>query len=147
LSGGSSAGNKDYTINIMDKLGKVMFHGIAIKPGKPTLMAECRDKYIIGLPGHPLSCAVVYKFIISKFIDALHGRNKEEIFIEAVIADNYHKAKGREEYLPVILESGTAHPLYAKSSAMSVMAKCSGFVRIGREIEGISKGQKVKVLI
>jgi molybdopterin molybdotransferase len=146
LSGGSSAGNRDFTINIMESLGEVLFHGIAIKPGKPTLAAKCGNKFIIGLPGHPLSCAVVYKFVISKLIDGLYERKKREIYIEGVMGENYHKAKGREEYLPVSINNGIIYPLYAKSSAMSIMAKADGFIRIERDVEGIAKGEKVKVL-
>jgi molybdopterin molybdotransferase len=146
LSGGSSAGSRDFAQNIMEMLGDVLFHGIAIKPGKPTLAAKCGDKYIIGLPGHPLSCAVVYKFVISKVIDMLSEKEVKESYIECVIGENYHKAKGREEYLPVSIKEGAAYPMYAKSSAMSVMARCDGFVRISRDVEGITKGEKVRVL-
>lgn len=146
LSGGSSAGSRDYAQNIMEMLGEVLFHGIAIKPGKPTLAAKCGDKIIIGLPGHPLSCAVVYKFVISKIINLIYDRKVKEFYIESTMGENYHKAKGREEYLPVFINEEIAYPVYAKSSAMSVMAKCDGFIRINRDVEGITKGEKVRVL-
>ncbi len=147
LSGGSSAGNRDFTINIMERLGRVLFHGIAVKPGKPTLMADCHGKYIIGLPGHPLSCAVVYRFIIKKLIDSMYCRKRDELYIEGAMAQNYHKAKGREEYLPVTIKDGIVNPIYVKSSAISVIARCRGFVRIERDAEGILEGQRVEVLL
>jgi molybdopterin molybdotransferase len=146
LSGGSSAGSRDYAQNIMEMLGEVLFHGIAIKPGKPTLAAKYGNKLIIGLPGHPLSCAVVYKFVISKIINLIYEKEMKEVYIECVMGENYHKAKGREEYLPVLIKEEAAYPMYAKSSAMSVMAKCHGFIRINRDVEGITKGEKVRVL-
>jgi len=146
ISGGSSAGNRDFTINIMERLGEVLFHGIAIKPGKPTLMAKVGEKFIVGLPGHPLSCAVVYRFIMSELIDKMLGRIKKDNSIILKMGENYHKAKGREEYLPVKIEGGFAYPIYAKSSAISVMAKCDGFIKIERDLEGIVKEQEVKVM-
>lgn len=146
ISGGSSAGNKDYTIDIMEKHGKVLFHGLAIKPGKPTLMADCDGKYIMGLPGHPLSCAVVYRFVVRKILDKMYGRQGDDIQIEGIMGVNYHKAKGREEYLPIKLEEGVIYPLYAKSSAISVLSKADGFIRLPRDCEGIKKGEKIIVL-
>jgi molybdopterin molybdotransferase len=131
----------------MERLGRVLFHGIAVKPGKPTLMANCQGKYIIGLPGHPLSCAVVYRFIVKKLIDSMYGRKREEKYTEGIMAQNYHKAKGREEYLPVALNHGIATPIYVKSSAISVLARCSGFVKIERDAEGIMEGQRIRVLL
>ncbi|MEG0371378.1 MAG: molybdopterin molybdotransferase MoeA, partial [Clostridium sp.] len=147
MSGGSSAGNKDFTEKVMTSLGELMFHGLAIKPGKPTLMARCNeDKFIIGLPGHPLACTIVYRFIISKLINKLMGKNTTIIEHTVEISENYHKARGREEYLPVIIRGEIAYPLHAKSSAMSVMARCNGVIRIDRDVEGIQKGEKVKVM-
>lgn len=146
ISGGSSAGNRDFTINIMERLGEVLFHGIAIKPGKPTLMASVGEKFIVGLPGHPLSCAVVYRFIMSKLIDKMLGRVKKDNSLVLTMGENYHKAKGREEYLPVRIEGDFAYPIYAKSSAISVMARCDGFIKIDRDLEGIQSGEKVVVL-
>ncbi|MEG2338507.1 MAG: molybdopterin molybdotransferase MoeA [Clostridium sp.] len=150
MSGGSSAGCKDYTEKIMESFGEVLFHGLAIKPGKPTLMAKCnidgRDKYIVGLPGHPLACSIVYKYIVSALIDRLHSKTPYKIEHYAYITENYHKAKGREEYLPVYVEGENAYPLYAKSSAMSIMAKCNGVIKIERDVEGILKNEKVKVM-
>lgn len=146
ISGGSSAGNRDFTINIMERLGEVLFHGIAIKPGKPTLMARVGEKFIVGLPGHPLSCAVVYRFIMAKLIDKMLGRVKKDNSLVLNMGENYHKAKGREEYLPVRIEGDLAYPIYAKSSAISVMARCDGFIKIDRDLEGIQSGEKVVVL-
>ncbi|EYE88341.1 hypothetical protein Q428_08515 [Fervidicella metallireducens AeB] len=146
ISGGSSAGNKDFTIDIMERHGKVLFHGLAIKPGKPTLMSECNGKYIIGLPGHPLSCAVVYKFIVKKILDKMYGRITDDINTEGTMGVNYHKARGREEYLPVKIEEGVIYPLYAKSSAISVLSKADGFIKLPRDCEGIEKGEKIIVM-
>ncbi|MEF9951476.1 MAG: molybdopterin molybdotransferase MoeA [Clostridium sp.] len=150
MSGGSSAGCKDFTEKIMESFGEVLFHGLAIKPGKPTLMAKCNvngeEKYIIGLPGHPLACSIVYKYIISYLINSLQGKTTNKIEHFAYITENYHKAKGREEYLPVYVDGEMAYPLYAKSSAMSIMAKCNGVIKIDRDVEGILKNEKVKVM-
>lgn len=147
LSGGSSAGNKDFTKKVMKSFGEIMFHGLSVKPGKPTLMAKCSgNKYIVGLPGHPLSCTIVYKYIISKLINKLYGKKSTIIEIECEFAENFHKAVGREEYLPVLVKEGKAYPIRVKSSALSAIAKCNGIVRIDRDTEGIEKGEKVIVM-
>ncbi|KMT22700.1 molybdopterin molybdotransferase MoeA [Clostridium cylindrosporum] len=147
LSGGSSAGNKDFSEKTMLALGELMFHGLAVKPGKPTLMAKCEgNKYIVGLPGHPLACTIIYKFVISKLIDKMYGRRANKIEQTLEFGENYHKARGREEYLTVTIKDGIAYPIHAKSSAMSVMAKCDGIVKIDRDVEGLQKGDKVKVM-
>lgn len=147
LSGGSSVGKKDFTEKVMRQLGDIMFHGIAVKPGKPTLMARCKNnKYIVGFPGHPMACTIVYKFIISKFINKLYGRNLKKVYNILEFGENYHKSIGREEYLPVSVIDDIPYPIYAKSSALSTMARCDGIIKIDRNIEGIRKGEKVKVM-
>lgn len=147
LSGGSSAGNKDFTEKVMSSLGEVMFHGLSVKPGKPTLMAKCNgNKYIVGLPGHPLACTIVYKYIISKLINQLYGKKSTIFEMEYEFGENYHKAVGREEYVPVLIKEGKVYPIHAKSSALSAIAKCNGIVRIDRDTEGIEKGEKVIVM-
>lgn len=147
LSGGSSAGNKDFTEKIISELGELMFHGLSIKPGKPTLMGRCSgNKYIIGFPGHPLACMIVYKFIISKLINHLYGKKENITYQVLEFGENYHKSKGREEYLAIRIEDNKAYPIHAKSSAMSVMIKCDGILKIDRDIEGYQKGDKVNVM-
>ncbi|NFS06329.1 molybdopterin molybdotransferase MoeA [Clostridium botulinum] len=151
ISGGSSVGKKDITIDVINSLGDpgVFVHGIAIKPGKPTIIGNVKDKIVFGLPGHPLSAAIVYKIIAKHYIDKIAGA-KEEVFpIICKFNINYHSAKGREEYLPVTLNwqenEIIASPIFSKSGLISGFSKAYGFIKIDKNLEGIKKDEKVFV--
>ncbi|KEI89755.1 molybdopterin biosynthesis protein MoeA [Clostridium botulinum A2B3 87] len=151
ISGGSSVGKKDVTIDVINSLGDpgVFVHGIAIKPGKPTIIGKAKDKIVFGLPGHPLSAAIVYKIIAKHYIDKIAGA-KEEVFpIICKFNINYHSAKGREEYLPVTLNwqenEIIASPIFSKSGLISGFSKAYGFIKIDKNLEGIKKDEKVFV--
>ncbi|PIH05558.1 molybdopterin molybdotransferase MoeA [Clostridium combesii] len=151
ISGGSSVGKKDVTIDVINSLGDpgVFVHGIAIKPGKPTIIGKAKDKIVFGLPGHPLSAAIVYKVIVKYYIDKIAGI-KEKVFpIVCKFNINYHSAKGREEYLPVTLNwqenEIIASPIFSKSGLISGFSKAYGFIKIDKNLEGIKKDEKVFV--
>ncbi|RDY27200.1 molybdopterin molybdenumtransferase MoeA [Romboutsia weinsteinii] len=150
ISGGSSVGKKDETVRAIQsfKNSKVLVEGIAMKPGKPTIIAEVNKKLVLGLPGHPLSCAFVVEAILKPFILSLF-EEKSQRYLVCEFKYNYHKAKGREEYLAVdISEEGgklLCTPILAKSSMIKHFANCDGYIRIDRDLEGIHKGESVKV--
>jgi len=66
MSGGSSVGKKDHTVNVINSVGEILVHGISVKPGKPTIVGKAGEKIIFGLPGHPLACAVIFKIIVKQ---------------------------------------------------------------------------------
>lgn len=151
ISGGSSVGKKDVTIDVINSLGDpgVFVHGIAIKPGKPTIIGNVKDKIVFGLPGHPLSAAIVYKVVVKYYIDKIVGV-KEDVFPTICKFNiNYHSAKGREEYLPVTLnwqeDEIIASPVFSKSGLISGFSKAYGFIKIDKNLEGIKKDEKVFV--
>lgn len=152
ISGGSSVGKKDETLRAIKSFdnSEILIEGIAIKPGKPTIIGKIDHKLIIGLPGHPLSCGFVVEAIVKPFIVS-HYEKIENKFVICEFKYNYHKAKGREEYLAVdIIEEGdklVCSPIFSKSSMIKHFAKCDGYLKIGRDLEGIKKGQEVKVYL
>lgn len=153
ISGGSSAGAKDMTVDIINAVGKpgVFVHGIAIKPGKPTIIANVDNKAIFGLPGHPLSAIIVYKAVVEYFIRKYYLDSlEEEETIQAILSSNVHASEGRETYQMVKLEKTEddyfAIPLYSKSGAISILSNADGFIRINVNQEGVMKGEKVKVI-
>ena len=123
LSGGSSAGNKDLTAEIVDSIGKpeVITHGIAMKPGKPTIIGIIeresletdkkkseagfmQNKLVVGLPGHPMAAIVAYDVIVNDFMRKYCFHNEEEpIRLTARISENIHAGEGRETYQLVSL--------------------------------------------
>jgi molybdopterin molybdotransferase len=150
-SGGSSVGKKDNTLNVIKDLegGELLVHGISVKPGKPTIIGKANGKIIFGLPGHPLACAVIFQIIVKFYIDKLTGYENKDFPVACKFKLNYHKAKGREEYLPVTIEEKgnelVAQPVFGKSGLITSFSKAWGYIKIERNEEGIREGQIVKV--
>jgi len=161
ISGGSSVGVKDITIDILNSLGKpgVILHGVSIKPGKPTILASIDGKPVIGLPGHPSSSWTIFNVLIRPIIRSLRGeglysegRIKNEI--SAFLSRNLVSDKGREEYIPVNiirkeeLVDGIeyiAEPIPGKSSLITTLVEADGFIRVDTFQEGLYEGDIVKV--
>lgn len=154
ISGGSSVGNKDETFNVINTLGApgVLVHGIAVKPGKPTIIGKAHGKAIIGLPGHPASAYVIFKIFVSQLLEIMNGIDGElHNMTMATMAYNYPSNNGREEFLPVRLEKvdgiSSAVPVLGKSGLITLLTQANGLVHIARGSEGLMKGQKVLVRV
>lgn len=151
ISGGSSVGKKDQTLKVMKSLGgsSILVHGMAIKPGKPTVIGKSGKKIIFGLPGHPLACVVVFKAVVKHYMDRTTGELDVDYPIPCSFSLNYHKAKGREEYLPVNIElidgNRVAVPIFAQSGIITAFSRAWGFVKIDRNLEGLREGDRVLV--
>ncbi|WP_184310363.1 molybdopterin molybdotransferase MoeA [Anaerosolibacter carboniphilus] len=154
ISGGSSVGTKDVTAKVINDLGTpgVFVHGIAIKPGKPTIIGKTNHKAVFGLPGHPVSAIIVCKVFLGYLLDRLQAQEAgEHKTIYAAAAANIHSSPGKETYQMVILEDQNgeylAKPIHGKSGAITLLTKAHGYIRIDTNKEGIEKGEKVKVVL
>jgi molybdopterin molybdotransferase len=130
----------------------VLVHGIAVKPGKPTIIGKIADKAVIGLPGHPASAYFIFRIFVGHLMHILTRTIKPASdSIKAELATNYPSNHGREEYLPVRLERTesrtTAHPLFGKSGLITLLTSADGYVRIPRSAEGLAAGQDVDVIM
>ena len=156
VSGGSSMGTRDITLEVLNKLGKpgVLIHGVSVRPGKPTVIAIANDKPIFGLPGHPVSAMIIFDLFVRPLISWLQGGdynydsdNPKEV--KAELTCNVVSDSGREDYVRVFMykEKGKfyAEPVLGKSGLISTMVRASGLIKIGLNIEGIEKGSKVMV--
>jgi molybdopterin molybdotransferase len=157
LSGGSSVGIRDLMVEVVSQLSNVeiLAHGVTIRPGKPTLLANQNGKAIIGLPGHPVSALVVAQAFLSPFLHYLQGGKLEKgplgHRIEATLASSVHSTIGLEEYVRVRIEEtadGTAiaHPIFGKSGMLSTLVKADGIIQIPMNAEGLSRGAIVQVI-
>ncbi|MCR5782572.1 MAG: molybdopterin molybdenumtransferase MoeA [Clostridia bacterium] len=146
LSGGSSAGERDLTMAVIDDLGITLIHGIAAKPGKPTVIGKVGDIAVFGLPGHPAAAFFVGQALVKPFLYSLTGRTCRPRYSEYTLALNVPSNHGREEYIPVRIENGEAMPVQAKSGIISVLSKADGYIIIDRNSEGLRAGEKVKVI-
>jgi molybdopterin molybdotransferase len=148
LSGGSSKDDRDMTAGVIAGAGEVLIHGIAIAPGKPTIIGRIAGKPVFGLPGHPASAFVVLIAIVRPLLDTMLGQKKPLLrTVQATLAENIPSQRGREEYVRVRVENGTATPLFGKSGLLNTLVKSDGLVCIPAGYEGLEKGSRVEVML
>jgi len=145
FSGGSSLGRSDLAPEVLGKLGSLLFHGIAVKPGKPTVAGVVRGKIVIGLPGYPVSALSNVYILVAPLIERMTGATGITRFTRAMLAQKVASTVGRYEFLPVRLEGEFAHPVMRGSSAITTLARAHGFVEIPENVEVVEKGTPVTV--
>lgn len=151
LSGGSSVGARDYSAQLIAELGDpgVLFHGLALRPGKPTIGGIVDGKLILGLPGHPASAMVVFDAIVKPWLDASVLRAQSYPEPEGILTQNLYSGTGREEFVRVRLcpeaNDWRVEPIRGKSGLISTMVQADAFVHIGLDTEGIEAGKRVKI--
>jgi len=150
LCSGTSAGREDYTKNIIENLGEVVTHGVAIKPGKPVILAIINDKPVIGIPGYPVSAYIVYKNIVLPTIQSLQGLETEPgVNIQATLTKRLVSSLKHKEFVRVKLgkigDKFIATPLSRGAGAGMSLVKADGFCIIDQELEGLEAGATVQV--
>lgn len=145
LSGGSSLGGGDLVGEAFEEVGKMLVHGVAVKPGKPVVIGLAGNKLLIGLPGYPMSALSDYYIFVQPFLRRASGRVSAASFVEATLSRKHPSTVGRYEFLPVRLDGGEAIPLTKGSSAISALAEADGFVEIDENTEVLEKSQVVRV--
>ena len=124
----------------------VLVHGINMKPGKPTIIAEYNNKLFFGLPGQPLSAYMVLDNFMNEIIATIYNSSKIELpYFEGELLMNIHAAKGRRTYQEVNYENGIVTPRFTKAGMISALSKASGYVIIDEFNEGLTAGTMVKV--
>ncbi len=152
LTGGSSIGARDLTAQVLADAGaEIVFHGISVRPGKPTILARAGDKPILGIPGVPVSAQVIFEVFVRPLLWRLGGelaRDPWPARRQARLRRRAPSVAGREDYLRVRLdEEGWAHPVLGGSSALSTLVRADGLVVIPAESEGVAEGDTVEVLL
>jgi len=148
ISGGSSKDERDMVAGIIAEHGRVLIHGIAIAPGKPTIIGQCMKKPVIGLPGHPASAFIVLVAIVRHLIVSMTGETGSRIrTVEATLAQNIPSTRGREDYARVVVTDGIATPLFGKSGLLNTLVKSTGIICIPAESEGLETGIRVEVIL
>lgn len=158
LSGGSSVGARDIAMDAILSLPKaeMLFHGISVSPGKPTIFAKVSGKPLLGLPGYPVSALVIFDLFAAPLIRVMGGENPSTAAqfrktTRALLKTNIASQQGREDYVRVSLEEADgrlyARPLPSKSGAIFTLVKADGMVRIDLNQEGIEQGEEVEVIL
>ena len=151
LSGGSSVGVKDAACRIIESMGSLLLHGIAMKPGKPTIIGKTGVKPLVGLPGHPVAAYFVTKLFILPLLGRLMGRVQENYTTTAKITESVSANHGRAQYHCCRLERQNgelyAYPIRGKSGLITTLAGSDGYFCIDRDCEGLPKYAEIQVTV
>jgi len=157
ISGGSSVGMRDYTIDVIQKLedAEVIAHGVSIQPGKPTILARLNNIPVWGLPGHVASAMIVFHVLVRPFLRHIAGELYPPFYsdktVRARLVRNVASGQGREEYVRVRLEQTDdtidAIPIQGKSGLIRTMVQADGLLTIPENSEGLDQGVFVDVLL
>jgi molybdopterin molybdotransferase len=155
FTAGSSVSVRDLTAQTIDALGQpgVLVHGVNVRPGKPTILAVCDGKAVIGLPGNPVSAMVIAGIFVTPLIDQWLGLQviRPKPSVSARLTVNLSSVSGREDWIAVRLiptENGTdAEPVFGKSNLIFTLARADGLIRIHPDANGLAAGANVKVML
>ncbi len=145
LSGGASGGIRDLTSSIIEELGEVKIHGIAIQPGKPTIIGLIDGKPVFGLPGYPTSCLTNFTLLVAPLLRRLIGREREVRKVKKRLAHKVFSVKGRRQFLPVRIEGEKAVPILKGSGAVTSFIDADGFIEVPENVEILEAGEEVEV--
>ncbi|HEY7441409.1 MAG TPA: gephyrin-like molybdotransferase Glp [Vicinamibacterales bacterium] len=146
VSGGSSVGERDLILDVVAARGHVHFHGIAVKPGKPTLFGSIKGKPVFGMSGYPTSCLInAYVLIIPVLRRIARLPLYEPRVVSARMARRVSSVAGRHQFLTVRVADGLAHPAFKGSGDITSMSQADGFVEIPASIDSVEEGTIVDV--
>jgi molybdenum cofactor synthesis domain-containing protein len=146
FSAGSSVGERDVLVDAVRELGEVFFHGIAVKPGKPTLFGRAGGVLLFGMPGYPTSClsnAYMMLVPVLRRIQRLPERSGERAEVE--LSTRLVSDTGRHQFYTVRLKDGVAHPAFKESGAITSMSEADGYIEIPANVDVVEKGERVLV--
>jgi putative molybdopterin biosynthesis protein len=147
---GSSAGEHDFTGQVIEEEGDLLAHGIDVMPGKPAVLGIVRGKPVIGIPGYPVSAIVIAREILEPLLEKFLGSGPApKLKLKASVPKKIPSRLGLEEFVRVTLgrvgEKLIAVPLGRGAGAITTMVRADGFLRIPSLIEGINAGEEVEI--
>lgn len=153
ITAGSSASARDLTSRVINSLGSpgVLVHGVAIKPGKPTILAICNGKVVIGLPGNPVSALVIAGFFLVPVVESLLGLSNigSHTRLLARLNTNVPSIAGREDWVAGRYDAGAAgtvvDPIFSKSNLIFSLVRANCMIRVPADATGLSAGDMVEV--
>ncbi len=149
ISAGSSVGARDATTDAVASLGKpgIFCHGLAVKPGKPTLLADCDGVPVIGLPGNPLSALVVFRLVGVPVVWRLAGcpAPPPEPSVMASLTRAVPSEAGRRDVVQVRFNDGRVEPLFGASALLSVLTRADGYLVVPEPATGLDAGSQVSI--
>ena len=150
VNAGSSAGTEDYTAGIVEELGTLVVHGVAIRPGHPIVLGVIDDNAVIGIPGYPVSAAIACELFVQPVVEAMLGKNvPPRPNVKAIVTRRVQSPMGEDEFLRVRLgqvgDRLVATPVQRGAGVISSLVRADGLTLIPRSVEGLEAGAEVKV--
>jgi molybdenum cofactor synthesis domain-containing protein len=148
FSGGTSVGERDLILDALGNRGEVLFHGISVKPGKPTAFALVNHKPFFGMPGYPSSCLLNTHILLVpalRFIARLPALERRTITLP--LAQRVVSAKNRHQFYTVRVAGRVAIPAYKASGDITSMSQADGYFEIAAETDAVDQGALVEVTL
>ena len=146
FSGGSSVGERDLILDVVTAKGEMLFHGIAVKPGKPTAFGRINGKLVFGMPGYPSSCLSNAYILLVPALRRM-ARLPDQIIrsIALPLASRVTSAPGRHQFYTVRIENGAAVPAFKASGDITSMSRADGYIEIPADVDVVEAGMGVEV--
>lgn len=150
LNAGASAGTRDYSAKVLAEVGEVIVHGVAIKPGKPVILAMIGDTPVIGLPGYPVSALLTMRIFVREMISFFLGQGQPESeYVDATLSRPLHSAMGVDQFVRITLgrvgDNLMATPSGKGAGAVMSLVRADGLLNVPAGSEGIGAGERVQI--
>jgi molybdenum cofactor synthesis domain-containing protein len=146
FSGGSSVGERDLTLDIVERRGEVIFHGIAVKPGKPTVFGIVSGKPVFGMPGYPTSClSNAYMLLVPALRRTARLPPHRIKTVQLPVSQRIVSTTGRHQFFTVRVVDGQAVPAFKASGDITSMSMADGYIEIPAQTDVVEQGEVVEV--
>ncbi|HTY52589.1 MAG TPA: molybdopterin-binding protein [Methanomicrobiales archaeon] len=151
ISAGSSAGTRDFTAGVIGSLGQLLFHGVAMKPGKPAMLGMIGGKPVLGLPGYPLAAQTVLRELAAPLLESWGLRGAPRCTMQARLSQSLGSDLGFDEFVPVTVgrvgETAWGIPHSRGSAVQMATVRANGYIHIPAPVEGLEAGEAVEVFL
>jgi molybdopterin molybdotransferase len=146
FSGGSSVGERDLILDVLHTAGDVIFHGIAVKPGKPTVFGRIGGRPVLGMPGYPTSClSNAYMLLVPMLRRMARLPDHRAHTVSLPLARRIVSTTGRHQFYTVRILDGTAVPAFKASGDITSMSQADGYIEIPAQTDIVEAGEVVEV--
>ena len=146
FSGGSSVGERDLILDVIGRKGDIVFHGIAVKPGKPTVFGTIEGKPMFGMPGYPTSClSNAYMLLVPALREMARLHPRHTATVSLPLGQRIVSTTGRHQFYTVKIVDGQAMPAFKASGDITSMSQADGYIEIPAQTDIVEKGERVNV--
>jgi molybdopterin molybdotransferase len=146
FSGGSSVGERDLILDVIGRKGEIVFHGIAVKPGKPTVFGTINGRPMFGMPGYPTSClSNAYMLLVPALREMARLKPRHLPTVSLPLGQRIVSTTGRHQFYTVRIVDGQAMPAFKASGDITSMSQADGYIEIPAQTDIVEKGEVVEV--